>query len=151
MKNDYKPIFNQQNRQALHQNYLNNLFSQNQNNLMITGSNLFVLKSKDLRIIIGLIYIKELHWSKRGGEFAYCIDYNYKGRGITTQVIQTSSSYAFENLGLAILQIIVHKTNTNSIKVKEKCNFTWIRTLLNSYTPPGKELLDMEFYERYKS
>ena len=112
---------------------------------------LFVLKSKKSEKIIGLIYIKELHWTKQRGEFAYCIDSQFEGRGITTQVVQSLSSYAFDHLGLAILQIIAHKTNVNSIKVAEKCNFTWLRTLENSYTPPGKLPLDMELYERHQS
>jgi ribosomal-protein-alanine N-acetyltransferase len=112
---------------------------------------LFTLKPLDSRKIIGLIYIKELNWSTKQGEFAYCIDYNYEGKGITTIVVNALSNYAFESLGLIALQIITHKTNVSSVKVAEKCNFTWIKTLKQSFTPPGKEPLDMELYERYKN
>ena len=111
---------------------------------------LFVLKPVDSRRIIGLIYIKELDWSTKQGEFAYCIDYNYEGKGITSKVVDKLTIYAFESLGLITLQIITHKTNVSSVKVAEKCNFTWIKTLKGSFTPPGKEPLNMELYERYK-
>lgn len=110
---------------------------------------LFTLKPHESRKIIGLIYIKELDWNKKQGEFAYCIDYNYEGKGITSKVVDALSNYAFENLGLEIVQIITHKTNISSVKVAEKCNFTWVKTLIGSYTPPGKDPLNMELYERY--
>jgi len=110
---------------------------------------LFTLKPEGSRRIIGLIYIKELNWDTKQGEFAYCIDYNYEGKGITSKVVNALSEYAFERLGLNTLQIITHKTNESSVKVAEKCNFTWIKTLKGSFTPPGKEALDMELYERY--
>ncbi len=112
---------------------------------------LFTLKPADSRRIIGLIYIKELNWSTKQGEFAYCIDYNYEGKGITSKVVDALSTYAFESLGLTTLQIITHKTNISSVKVAEKCNFTWIKTLIGSFTPLGKEPLNMELYERYNN
>lgn len=112
---------------------------------------LFVVKPTNSRKVIGLIYIKELDWNRKQGEFAYCIDYNYEGKGITSKLVRELSNYALESLGLEILQIHTHKTNVGSVKVAEKCNFTWVKTMYKSYTPPGKEALDMELYELYKS
>jgi ribosomal-protein-alanine N-acetyltransferase len=110
---------------------------------------LFILKPEGLREVIGLIYIKEINWKSKQGEFAYCIDYKYEGKGITTIVIHALVNYAFETLGLRTLQIITHKTNVSSVKVAEKCNFTWVKTLEKSFAPPGKQALDMELYEKY--
>jgi len=112
---------------------------------------LFTLRVKGERKIIGLVYIKELDWTKKQGEFAYAIDYNYEGKGITSKVVKILSEYAFEVLALETLQIIVHKTNIGSIRVAEKNNFTRIRTLEKKFTPRGKDPLDMELYELYKS
>ena len=39
----------------------------------------FVLKDQNSNKIIGLVILKELDWDKKQGEFAYCIDYNFKG------------------------------------------------------------------------
>lgn len=111
---------------------------------------LFTLKEIESHKLVGLTYIKELDWAKNQGEFAYCIDYTIEGRGLMTEAIQQLSDYAFENLGLETLQIIVHKTNIASMKVAENCNFTHIKTLKNEHTPPGEAPLDMELYELYK-
>lgn len=110
---------------------------------------LFTVKPDGARKIIGLVYIKELDWEKDQGEFAYCIDYNYEGKGITTKIVNGLSEYAFETLGLKTLQIIVHKTNVSSVNVAKRSSFTWIKTLPKEYTPTTGIPMDMELYERY--
>ncbi len=110
---------------------------------------LFKLKEKKSRTIIGLVYIKELDWDKKKAELAYCIAYQFEGMGIITNSVEILSDYAFDTLGLKTLQIIVHKTNPGSIKVAEKCGYTWQQTLLKEHTPPGEKALDMELYELY--
>ena len=112
---------------------------------------LFTLRAEKSSSIIGLIYIKELDWVKKQGEFAYAIDYNFEGKGITSLVVSKLSDYAFQELNLQTLQIIAHKSNFASIRVAEKNDFKWIRTLEKSFTPKGKDPFDMELYERYKS
>ncbi|WP_298555791.1 GNAT family N-acetyltransferase [uncultured Algibacter sp.] len=111
---------------------------------------LFTLKQNESHKIIGLVYIKALDWGKKRGEFAYCIDYNFEGKGLTTEAVKLLSDYAFENLGIETLQIISHKKNIGSLKVAENNNFTWIKTLKNEFTPPGEAPLNMELYELYK-
>jgi len=108
---------------------------------------LFVLKELEYRTVIGLVYIKELDWVKKEAELAYCIGYQFEGKGYTTQSIQTLSNYAFDELGLKTLQIIVHKSNQASIRVAEKCGYIWKKTLLKAFTPPNENPLDMELYE----
>ncbi len=109
---------------------------------------LFKLKEKKNRTIIGLVYIKELDWDKKQAELAYCIAYQFEGMGFITNSVEVLSDYAFDTLGLKTLQIIVHKTNPGSIKVAEKCGYTWQQTLLKEHTPLGENALDMELYER---
>ncbi len=108
---------------------------------------LFKLKEKKNRTIIGLVYIKELDWDKKQAELAYCIGYQYEGKGWISKAVKAFSEYAFTDLGLKTLQIIVHKTNTGSVKVAEKCGYTWQQTLLKEHTPPGEKALNMELYE----
>ena len=110
---------------------------------------LFTLKPQNSHKVIGLIYLKELDWDKKQGEFAYAIDYNYEGKGITSKVIDELSKYAFVILELCTLQIIVHKSNLPSIKVAEKNDFQWVKTLEKSFIFRGREPKDMELYERY--
>ena len=106
---------------------------------------LFVLKN--VNKVIGLIYIKELDWNKKQGEFAYCIGSGYEGKGLTSKAVKKLSSLAFAELDLEVLQIIVHKENIASVKVAENCGFVWQKTLLKAFTPPDEGPLDMELYE----
>ncbi len=112
---------------------------------------LFILRSNLEKNIIGIIYLKELNWQTKQGELAYCIGYDYERQGITSKAITVVTKWAFSQKALKTLQIIVHKTNTASIKVALKCKFTWQKTLPKEHTPSNENPLDMELYERYKS
>lgn len=111
---------------------------------------LFTIKETSTNTVVGLVYIKELDWTIKQGEFAYCIDAKCGGKQLMSKAIKILSEYAFTNLGLKTLQIIAHKDNTPSIKVALNNNFKWIKTLANEFTPIGEPPLDMELYELYK-
>jgi ribosomal-protein-alanine N-acetyltransferase len=111
---------------------------------------LFKLKEKEGRTIIGLVYIKEIDWNKRQAELAYCIGYQYEGKGWATQSVKALSNFASSTLGLRTLRIITHKSNLGSIKIAENCGYTWVRTLQKEHRPPGEDALDMELYELFK-
>ena len=85
---------------------------------------LFTLKHSETRELAGLIYIKELDWKKKQGEFAYCIGYTFEGQGLTSKAIKALSEYAFKILELKALQIIANKDNIPSIKVALNNGFT---------------------------
>lgn len=108
---------------------------------------LFVLKERENRKVVGLVYIKELDWEASQAEIAYCIGYQYEGKGWMTEAVELISTYALDDLALKKLRIIAHKSNLGSIKVAEKCGYLWKRTLKKEHTPPGEEALDMELYE----
>ena len=100
--------------------------------------------------VIGLVYIKEVDWHKKQAEFAYCLASGHEGKGVMTKAIDVLSLYAFAELDLETLQIIVHKDNVPSVNVAKRCSFVWKRTLLKEYTPPNEAPLDMELYELHK-
>jgi len=112
---------------------------------------LFTLKHSKTRELAGLIYIKELDYNKKQGEFAYCISYPFEGQKLTSKAIKALSNYAFSSLGIETLQIISHKDNLGSVKVATNNHFKWQRTLQNEFTPTGEQPLDMELYELYKT
>ena len=107
---------------------------------------LFTLKANLSKEIIGLIHLKKLDWNKKRGEFAYCISYTFEGKGIISNAVDALSKYAFIQLGLKTLEIIVDKANIKSIKVAKNCNFIWKKTLINEFTPTGQEPINMELY-----
>jgi ribosomal-protein-alanine N-acetyltransferase len=111
---------------------------------------LFTLKHSETRELAGLIYIKELDWEKKQGEFAYCIGYTFEGQGLISKAVKALSKHAFNDLGLETLQIISNKDNLGSVKVAINNHFEWQKTLINGFTPPGEQPLDMELYELYK-
>lgn len=111
---------------------------------------LFTLKHSETRELAGLIYIKELDWKIKQGEFAYCIGYTFEGQGLMSKAIDKLSQHAFNNLELETLQIIAHKDNFSSVKVALNNDFKWQRTLKNEFTPIVEQPLDMELYELYK-
>jgi len=111
---------------------------------------LFTLKHIQTREIAGIIYIKDLDWSTNQGEFAYCIGYTFKGKGIITKAIKFLIEYAFTELHLKTLKIIVHNTNRSSIKVAKTNGFKWIKTLKNEFTPIDENPLNMELYKLFK-
>lgn len=110
---------------------------------------LFIIKPNESREVAGLIYIKELDWDKKQGEFAYAIGYPFEGKGITSKAVAALSKYAFDQMGLKTLQIISHKSNIASIKVALNNGYKWVSTLDKSFTPTDGIPLNMELYELY--
>lgn len=107
------------------------------------------IRDKNNHQIAGLIIIKKIDWDKKQGEFAYCIGSEFEGKGLTSYAVKEMTNFAFEELGLKTLQIIVHKTNFGSVKVAENNGFVWQSTLQNEFTPTNETPLDMELYELY--
>ncbi len=112
---------------------------------------LFTLKESETRALAGLIYLKELNWETKQGEYAYCIGYPFKGKGLITKTIKVLNEYALNVLQLETLQIIANKDNQSSIDIALNNGFKWQKTLLNGFTPPGESPLDMELFELYKN
>ena len=112
---------------------------------------LYTLKETETRKLAGLIYLKEIDWVTKEGEFAYCIDYTFGGQGLISKAVQELSNYSLETLELETLKIIINKDNKSSEKIALKNNYTWKKTLKEIFTPPGEKALDMELYELYKN
>ena len=108
----------------------------------------YAIRNNDIQIV-GLIIIKKIDWNKKQGEFAYCIGSQFEGKGVTSFAVSEMTKFAFDDLGLTILQIIAHKTNLGSVRVAVNNGFVWQRTLLNEFTPTNGTPLDMELYELY--
>ena len=109
----------------------------------------FAIRDKNNQEIAGLMILKKIDWDKKQGEFAYCIGSQFEGKGLTSFAVKEMTKFAFDELGLKILQIMAHKTNLGSIKVALNNGFVWQRTALNEFTPTNESPLDMELYELY--
>lgn len=107
----------------------------------------FAIKLKDSDSLAGLMILKDIDRNTQTAELAYCIGNSFEGKGLMTKAIIEVSKIAFSELQLSSLKIIVHQTNTASVRVAEKSGFIWKKTLKNEHTPPGESPLDMELYE----
>lgn len=106
----------------------------------------FAIKEQETAGVVGLTILKNLDWELGRGEVAYCLDKRHHGKGWVTLAVQELSMFAFNELGLHVLQILVHKSNLASINVAKKCGYVWKQTLTKSYQPPNEAALDMEEY-----
>lgn len=109
----------------------------------------FTIKDKNSKNIAGLVILKAIDWDKKKAEFAYCIGKPFEGKGWMSKAIQLTSRFAFQELKLEKLQIISHKSNVASIRVAEKNNFVWKKTLKQEFAPTGEMPSDMELYELF--
>ncbi len=109
---------------------------------------LFTIKENTERNIIGLIYVKELLKKEGQGELAYCIGYQYAGKGIITKAVGKIIDWAFKEAGLCTLQVIANQNNIASTRVAEKNGFIWQRTFPKNFQLPNGEFVDMELYKK---
>ena len=58
---------------------------------------LFTIKQSETRELAGLIYLKELDWDKKQGEFAYAIGYTFEGNGLISKAIEALSIMLLKN------------------------------------------------------
>ncbi|WMI68859.1 GNAT family N-acetyltransferase [Mangrovimonas sp. YM274] len=107
----------------------------------------FAIKDLETSKVAGLVILKNLNWNQNQGEFAYCLGNNYTGNGWMVKALKTSIQFAFNDLALQTLNILVHKTNTPSVNVAKRCGFSWVKTLENDYISSAKGPLDMELYQ----
>ncbi|EGV43059.1 N-acetyltransferase [Bizionia argentinensis JUB59] len=106
----------------------------------------FAIKDIDSRDVAGLVILKNIDPVLKQGEFAYCLGQRYSGKGWMTRSIKAAKAYAFNELKLETLQIIIHKSNLPSIQIALRNGFTWIKTLENEHATED-DVLDMELYE----
>lgn len=109
---------------------------------------LFTIKENTNRTIIGLVYLKELKKIEGQGELAYCVGYRYEGKGITSTATARIAKWAFEELRLRTLQIIVHKSNLASIGIAKNLGFRYQRGLNNYHQKFNGEVVAMDLYEK---
>ena len=112
---------------------------------------LFTIKENTNRTIVGLIYIKELFKRQGQGELAYCIGYQYSGKGLMTKFVKEIITWSFDKASLSKLQIIVHESNLASNQIAKKLGFKFIEVLPNEHKMPDGQFVDMRLYELSKT
>ncbi|PHS02554.1 MAG: hypothetical protein COA80_00760 [Leeuwenhoekiella sp.] len=94
----------------------------------------------------GLVILKEIDSEKSEGEFAYCLDKRFHGRGWITQAVERVSDFGYINHQISTFKIITHSSNEKCISVAQRSGFMWHSTLENEFKPARGKAKDMELY-----
>ena len=100
---------------------------------ILSEDNTFAIILKDTGKIIGSIglfpsTVKELSMGEKDLEVGYWIGRGYWGNGYAPEAVRTLLSFAFLNLGAERVWCGAFEGNRNSMRVQEKCNFTFSHT-----------------------
>jgi RimJ/RimL family protein N-acetyltransferase len=106
----------------------------------------FVVILKATSKIIGSIILKNIDWSIPKGEFAYFIDGDFEGRGLTSQAAKWLTNYAFTELKMLKLYIKINPENWGSKKVALKNGFELEGVLKCEFRTGLGVLTDVERY-----
>lgn len=85
---------------------------------------LFFIYSDDE--LIGTIDLHEINQTHKKASIGYWLAQNYTNQGITTRCVQTLCDFAFNTLDLNKLMIHANVKNQPSIRVAERCGFTYV-------------------------
>ena len=76
--------------------------------------------------LIGQINLSGLiYGALRGGHIGYWIDQNYANRGYMTSAVNMVTDFAFSELALHRIEINIRPENEPSIRVAQKCGYTF--------------------------
>lgn len=84
------------------------------------GEYSFVIEHTPSRGFAGCCGINRLDWPHRVGNLTYWVDSRWAGRGAATAGAVLAARFAFANLGLQRVEILVAVDNPASIRVAEK-------------------------------
>lgn len=79
-------------------------------------------------------------------ELGYSLSEDFWGKGIMTEAAKRIVRYAFEALDLDVLMIKAGEDNIRSLRVIEKCGFTYEGTLRKSYRTYDKKVRTVRCY-----
>ena len=90
---------------------------------------------EDEKIIIGLVELVEIDLIHRNAEFQIIIDPNCQGKGYAYIVTTLAMKYAFNNLNLHKLYLLVDKQNEKAIHIYKKAGFNIEGELREEFLP----------------
>ena len=90
-----------------------------------TGRLFFIFLENEL---IGTIDLHQIDQTHQKASIGYWLAQKHTGKGIITRCLQTLCDFAFNTLKLNKLTIMANVKNQPSIRVAERCGFTYVGT-----------------------
>ena len=101
---------------------------------------------KDDKKLIGHISVREIDWRVPKGELAYFIFKPYTGFNYATEALSAFKNWCFNKKLFNRLFMKIAGDNVPSIKVAERCGFTYEGLLKKDYRRREQDLVDMKIY-----
>ncbi len=89
----------------------------------------WAIKLKNSKDLIGTICLFDFDNNLKKCEIGYELLSSYQGKGIMNEATNAIIDYAFNSIGLKIIEACTHKDNHNSTKLLQKLNFTKIEVI----------------------
>jgi RimJ/RimL family protein N-acetyltransferase len=105
------------------------------------GINLAILDARG-RELLGSMSVRIASWPDLRAQLGYLVGAHARGRGVMPRAIRLAAHWAFRQLGLERIEILVHPDNQPSQRAAEKAGFKR-EGILRSYTRVKAERFDM--------
>ncbi|MCC6371466.1 MAG: GNAT family N-acetyltransferase [Bacteroidia bacterium] len=106
----------------------------------------FVIEDTKEKIIIGIVFIKDINWKIPKGELGFYIDADYEGKGVLSKSLQYVITYAFSELKFIKVFMRVAEENTRSRKVAERLGFVTEGIIRKDFKTTEGEVIDVLYF-----
>lgn len=93
---------------------------------------IWAMEHKPTKKVVGSISIWNLNPGDNSGELGYGIIPAYQGQGLMKEALLRAADFGFKVMGLQILFAYTEETNSSSVKLLERCNFTVVDRVLDA-------------------
>lgn len=84
----------------------------------------FYLIARDTGDVLGAVSVNQIHYGNQIGNVSYWIRTGYTGRGLASLAAREAARFAFDQLGLSRVEIVVLEENVRSQRVAQKAGAT---------------------------
>jgi RimJ/RimL family protein N-acetyltransferase len=97
--------------------------------------------------LLGLVMAPEIDHETATAELGYVVAPGARGRGVASEALRQLTEWAFGELGMHRLELLISADNPASKKVAERCGYVREGVLRSSYVKPGRRE-DTEIWSR---
>ena len=97
--------------------------------------------------VVGIAVAPEIDHESRTAELGYIVAPEARGRGVATAALRELTEWAFSELGMLRLQLMIGVDNAASKRVAERCGYVFEGVLRSLYFKPDRRE-DTEIWSR---